>query len=181
MLSIKQFQKRIFYNFVKASFYPSAITCGLKVFYFLLLSTIYDVSFVRTPIGVIYNNFDNFVFVNTLSNVLTFATLFVGLCYLLFKAFFLHDIHISPRLSAFLYAQNLQKFVTSSLTLYVNLFSWLLFNYLMVFLILFQAILFYESYMTFFVTFFLTLFATVLVIVDLEKDHEILKVLKEYV
>ncbi len=180
-LNIKHIQKRVFYNFVKASFYPSAVTAGLKIFYLLAFSKIYEVSFLKTPAGIVYNDFDKFIFVNSASNILVFATLSLGLFYLLIKAFFLHDIHISPKLSAFLYVQNMQKLITTSVTLYTNLFAWLLFSYLMVFLILFQAILLYESYVVFLITLFITVFATILVVMDLEKDHEILKVLKEYV
>lgn len=180
-LNIKHIQKRVFYNFVKASFYPAAILAGLKIFYLFIFTKLYGVSFLKTPIGIVYNDFDKFIFVNTLSNILVFASLMLGLFYLIIKAFFLHDIHISPKLSAFLYTQNMQRFITSSIVLYTNLFAWLLFSYLMVFLILFQAILMYESFVVFFIVFFITVFATIFVVVDLEKDHEILKVLKEYV
>lgn len=180
-INIKHIQKRVFYNFVKASFYPSAVLAGLKIFYLLLFSKLYGVLFLETPIGIVYNDFDKFIFVNSISNILVFATLMLGLFYQIIKAFFLHDVHISPKLSAFLYAQNLERFITTSVTLYTNIFAWLLFSYLMVFLILFQAILRYENFIVFFVSLFFVIVATVVVIVDLEKDHEILKAFKKYV
>jgi hypothetical protein len=179
MLTVKTLKNQLFFKFVVFAFLPAVVLFFTKILSMLLFAGYYNISYLKTENGVVFANFQNFIFVNDLSNLITYTVMASFTIWMLIKAYFFHASHISPKFSSWLNVQNLEHLVMGSINLYLKSISWVVFTWFTTFMVLGHAIIGVGSFSVFYLTSAVSVALTVLLIVDIEKDHSIIKELKK--
>lgn len=178
MSALKSVQNKLFAKFVWYSLVPSLVLFSTKIVSMLILASAYSVGYQKTPQGIYFSNFENFIFINNVSNIITFFVMFSFCVVLLIKAYFFHTSHVTPKFSAWLNIQNLEHLMVGSIDLYLKSISWVFFLWLTVILMFGHAVIGIATFNYFFIAFFFAILTTVFLVVDLEHDHSIIKELK---
>lgn|GEM_PF-6594833 len=178
MSAFKSVQNKLFGKFVSYSLVPSFVLFTTKITSMLVLAKIYNIGYTKTAQGIYFSNFENFIFVNNVSNLITFIVMFSFCTLLLVKAYFFHTSHITPKFSAWLNIQNLEHLMVGSIDLYLKTISWFFFMWLTVVLMFGHAAIGIATFNYFVIAFIVALTASVFLIVDIERDHSIIKELK---
>lgn len=178
MSALTIFKNKLFGKFVWYSLVPSFVMFTTKISTMLILAKTYNIGYTKTPQGIYFSNFENFIFVNNVSNMITFLVMFSFCVVLLVKAYYFHTSHITPKFSAWLNVQNLEHLMVGSIDLYLKTISWVFFLWLTVILMFGHAVIGIATFNYFAVAFVVAIVTTVFLIVDIERDHSIVKELK---
>ena len=130
--------------------------------------------YYKIPIDITAAGFnlpaESYARVNSYSILIMILVLTVGLLYILFKSFVLHDSHISPSLTAKVFSLRLSAFIQNSFDLYSQGAIWLSYSYLLMLVTGLMA-LFNLTYVWIFVTsLVLTIFSTIMFVLDIENE-----------
>ncbi len=95
-----------------------------------MVSYFIGAKFIFSAKGFIFYNPDNYIKVNSYSTMAMIAVLGLGLLYILAKALYFHDTHISPKLTTKLFHYKMATLIQSSFELYSQGVIWLIYIYL---------------------------------------------------
>jgi hypothetical protein len=179
MPMFKSFTNKLFTKFVIYAFLPAIVMFFTKIVSMLLLSTFYDVRFEKTSSGFMFYDINQFLFVNNLSNIITYITMAGFTVWLLIKAYYFHQSHVSPKFSAWLNVQNLEHLLIGSVELYLKMVAWLFFLWMTTIIMFVHAVIGIAAINYSYVAFVSSTFLTVMFIVDIERDQSILRELKK--
>lgn len=168
---LPKLKNRIFFEFVTISFFPAILIFVSKVTLTFVLSYIFGISYKISDQGILYQNVEDYIYLNNITNILTFIILFSFSLWYLIKAYFLHESHISPKFSVWLAVQDLAHLVTGSMGIYLRVISYGFFNWLYTLIIAFYALSGMGSYYVLYVAASLTLVYTVCATLDIERDY----------
>jgi hypothetical protein len=120
-----------------------------------------------------YTSYQDYFKINSYSNAIMFATVALGVIYVLIKAHFLHQSHIDPIFQAKLSRARLSRTIASSFHLYHQAAVWLIFLWLVTALLVFEAIFKISSQMLAVFAGIFAINSTWFLIVDVEHEVEI--------
>lgn len=109
---------------------PAITLLCARVTSVILLSYFFGVGFAIDSTGFVFENQQDYLFVNSYSTLTMIAVLAVGIIYILIKAFIFHDTHISPHLTAKVFHYKVATLIQSSFELYSQGVIWLSYLYL---------------------------------------------------
>uniref|UniRef100_A0A7C5URN5 Uncharacterized protein n=1 Tax=candidate division CPR3 bacterium TaxID=2268181 RepID=A0A7C5URN5_UNCC3 len=122
---------KILVKLLDVAVFPAALIIAGKACGVMLMNVIYrlswDVESVTKAIVVphiVYPSYDQAIAVASYSNLIMYIVIFIGIAYIILKAFYLHDSHISPQLVLKLARVNLLKMVQTSFEVYHQAFVW---------------------------------------------------------
>jgi len=161
---------KILSKLLQEAFFPAfgIIVIKTLVSIFTLRSLNYNVD--------IYNLFNLQVkmedYINVNSQVILFTLIFVflGLLYSLSKSLFLHNSHISPKMSLSIFNMRIGFLIQDSFHLFSQTFIWLMFNFSVLFTILLLFILGLTPGYLLVLSFFFTVTGTYFFILDIEYE-----------
>ena len=168
---LPKIKNEIYYEFVVISFIPAVLILITKVISMFLLSYLFNIDYNVSSNGILYQNIDDFIYLNNISNLISFIVVFSVSFWYLIKAYFLHESHISPKFSIWLAVQDLSHLVSDSMGIYLRLLAYGFFVWVYVFIIGLWAIIGLGSFYVFYICAGLAIIYTVLATLDLERDY----------
>jgi len=163
----------IFNHFVRMSVMPSIVLVLTKTITMIFFSSLYNLTYTIGPSGILFNSFESFKMANDFSSAFTFLVAFSFTSWLVFKGYFLHQSHIKPSLSAWVYSQNLENLLVKNMDLFVKLAAWVIFMWIITILIINHYFLGLASDWVLYFSLIMSSVLTVLSIIDIEKEHAI--------
>ena len=109
---------------------PAILLLCTRLASVIVISYILGANFIFSARGFIFHNPDNYIKVNSFSTLSMVVVLSVGLIYILAKALYFHDTHISPKLTTKLFHHRVTTLIQSSFELYSQGVIWLIYLYL---------------------------------------------------
>ncbi len=154
---------------------PAILLLSTRLASVILLSYLSEIKFTVTTSGFVFENIEDYLYINSYSTLAMIVVLAVGLLYILLKAFIFHDTHITPRLTAKLFHYRLTTLIQNSFELYSQGVIWLVYLYLItiVAIILSGFSLIYSW--IFYVAVIISALSTVVLIFDVENETEIIR------
>ena len=138
----------------------------------VMLTYLYGIKFSVSASGFIFSNSQDYLFINSYSTLAMIVILGSGLLYILVKALYFHDTHISPRLTTKLFHHRLATLIQSSFELYSQGVIWLIYLYLISAVSIILAVFDYTYGWIPVVAVFLCGISTIVLIIDVEKELE---------
>lgn len=134
-----------------------------------------------TPTFVIVNRLPQFVYptsaqfhsANTLSNMLMFAFVTLGASVVVFRAHFLHESHISPKVSVRLSKFRISSWMADTFRLYHQGAVWLIFTWLTTVILVLQAYDGVSSPILAIIAFLTSLNLSWLFVIDMDKEIQL--------
>lgn len=120
--------------------------------------------------GFVFPSQEALIYVNSYSTFFMILVLTVGILYILMKALFFHDTHITPRLTAKLFNYRVSSFIQSSFELYSQGIIWLAYSVLVTSITAVFASMGYIYTWVFYVGLVMTVISIVILIIDIEHE-----------
>lgn len=164
---------RILVKLIDQAIVPAVLLVVTKIVSVALLSQHYglDVRF-SSPIGFVFGNAQDYLFINSYSTLAMICILAVGLIYILIKSLIFHNTHIHPGLTARLFSLRLSTFIQTSYDLYSQGVVWLSYLYLLVLVTGVMAYFGIVYVWVFWAALVLAIISTVLLVFDIEREME---------
>jgi len=137
-----------------------------------MLTYIFGIKFSATPKGFLFSSVQDYIFINSYSTLAMIAVLATGLIYILAKALYFHDTHISPGLTTKLFHHRLATLIQSSFELYSQGAIWLIYLYLISAVAIVLSVFDYIFPWIPVISVVLAGASTLLLIIDVEKELE---------
>jgi len=109
---------------------PAILLLCTRLASVIIVSYILGAKFIFSTKGFVFHNPDNYIAVNSFSTLAMVVVLGLGLTYILAKALYFHDTHISPKLTTKLFRHKMATLIQSSFELYSQGVIWLVYLYL---------------------------------------------------
>ncbi|MFC1755770.1 hypothetical protein ACFLZK_00035 [Patescibacteria group bacterium] len=109
---------------------PAILLLCTRLASVIVVSYILGAKFIFSAKGFIFHDPDNYIAVNSFSTLSMVVVLGLGLTYILVKALYFHDTHVSPKLTTKLFHHKLVTLIQSSFELYSQGVIWLTYLYL---------------------------------------------------
>lgn len=152
---------------------PAIILLCTRLIAVIVISYILGVKFSFDDRGFIFPSIESYIQVNSYSTFAMVLVIAAGLFYMLLKALFFHDTHITPNLTAKLFNYHLSSFIQSSFELYSQGVVWLGYSYLLTAM---AGVFSYYKLLfpwVFYVSMILSIFSTVILIFDVEEEIKV--------
>ncbi len=166
---------KILVRLIDQSITPAILLMAARIVSIILLSNSRGIPFNFDINGFTFSTTEDYVFLNSYSTLIMMGALVVGLIYVLLKAYVFHDSHISPRMTANLFAVRLSNLIQSSYDLYTQGSIWLSFMFFMVLSSGFMAAFGLLYFWVFYTSLALLLVMLVLFILDIENEIKLPK------
>lgn len=109
---------------------PAILLLCTRLASVILVSYFIGAKFTFSAKGFIFHDPNNYVKVNSYSTLAMVVILGLGLIYILAKALYFHDTHISPKLTTKLFHHKMTTLIQNSFELYSQGVIWLVYLYL---------------------------------------------------
>jgi hypothetical protein len=154
---------------------PAFLLLATRVVSVIAFAKYFDIRITLGQGGIFFNSPSDYLIVNSYSTLAVCLALTLGLVYIIFKSYVFHDTHITPALTAKLFASGMSSLVQNSRELYTQGAIWLSYSYLL--LITTGAFAFYGLvYAWVFATcLVVTVLSTILLIADIENEIKFTK------
>ncbi|MFC1622104.1 hypothetical protein ACFL13_01830 [Patescibacteria group bacterium] len=149
---------------------PAVILLCTRIVTIILLSYFFKISISISTSGFIFENPGDYILVNSYSLLAMVMLLSLGLLYVLIKAMFFHNTHITPFLTARLFSLKLSTFIQSSYEIYSQAFIWLMYIYLLTLLTWIFALFEHAHNYVFYISLLFSVVSTVFFIIDIEDE-----------
>ncbi|MCA9308403.1 MAG: hypothetical protein R3B92_02165 [Patescibacteria group bacterium] len=161
---------KILIKLVDQAIVPAIVLLASRVLSLVFISSYYRVPYTFDARGVSFASGTDFVLVNSYSVLFMIVVIAVGILFMLLKAYFLHDTHIAPHVTAKMYSLRLSAFIQSSFDLYSQGAIWLSYLYLMVFVSGILAFFGFIYAWIFIVAIVLGVISSVFLVIDVERE-----------
>lgn len=149
---------------------PAILLLCTRVTSVIIISYMLGIKFSFDSTGFVFPSLESYLKVNSYSTFSMILIIAVGLLYLLIKALFFHDTHISPSLTAKLFNYRLSSFIQSSFELYSQGVVWLSYSFLLTAVSGVFAYFGLVYNWVFYSGLVLSLISTVILIIDVETE-----------
>ncbi len=170
---------KILLKLVDQAIVPALVLFASRIISLFVFASIFDAEFTVGKYGIIFKNPAEYVQVNSYSLLSMVVILIIALLHNLLKAYYFHNTHITPSLTAKLFTMKLSSLIQSSMDLYSEGVIWLSYAYLMTGVTALMAMYSLAYGWVFYTSLILTLVSSVLFIVDVEKELVESKKIKE--
>lgn len=161
---------KILLKLVDQAIIPALVLFASRVISLFVFAAVFDAEFTVGKYGIIFANPSDYVEVNTYSLFVMVAVLVVALLHNLLKAYYFHNTHITPSLTAKLFTMKLSSLIQSSMDVYSEGIIWLSYAYLMTGVTGLMVMYRLAYDWVFVATLVLSLISTVLFVIDVEKE-----------
>lgn len=151
---------------------PAILLLCVRFVSVVLLTYFFSIRFTVSPKGFIFSNTQDYIFVNSYSTLSMVVILGAGLLYILIKALYFHDTHISPGLTTKLFHHRLATLIQSSFELYSQGVIWLIYLYLVSAVSIILAVFDYIYGWVPVLALILSGISSLVLIIDVEKELE---------
>jgi len=179
--------KNISLQMVKAAIYPAGMLASSKILGIIIANKLFGYTLYITnnsgrcfSVQFRYDTILQVENVSTLSNALMLFTIFIGVFYYLIKAYFFHDTHQSPKLIVKLTSINLLDIFSDTMTIFVNLFVWILYIWIVTGLITYSYLNGTNSVHILIVSIAISLIASFLALWDVQREIDENNLSKRY-
>jgi len=161
---------KILVRLIDQSITPAIMLMAARIVSIILLSKAQGIPFNFDISGFTFSSAQDYIYLNSYSTIIMMGTLVLGLAYVLLKAYIFHDSHITPRVTANVFAMRLSNLIQSSYDLYTQGSIWLSFMFFMVLASGFMAAFGLLYFWVFYISLALLLIMLVLFILDIENE-----------
>jgi len=151
---------------------PAMLLLCVRFVSMVLLTYLFGIKFAISSGGFTFSSKEDILFINSYSTLAMIVILGTGLLYILIKALYFHDTHISPQLTTKVFHHRLSTLIQSSFELYSQGVIWLIYLYLISTISLILAVFDYVHFWIPVVGFIFSGVATLVLIMDVEKELE---------
>lgn len=162
---------RILIKLVDEAIFPAILLLATRIISMFMVSKYLGINFEMKGNGILFINMGDYVKVNSYSTLFMLIALILGLILIILKSFVFHDSHISPGFSAKLYALKISSLIQTSLDIYSQGTIWLSYLYLLLAVSSVMTLFGMLYSWVLFTALVATVLATALFIMDVE--HEI--------
>lgn len=161
---------KLLVKLIDEAIFPAVMLVVVRILSIIVVSRYFDIPVELTSEGFLYNSERTYALVNTYSLFLMALFLFLGLLYILVKAWFLHESHVTPKMTAQVYHYRAQNLIQGSFDLYTQGTIWL--SYSVLITLVTGIFAFYglaQIWVSYF-SFALTVLAGYFLLVDVEQE-----------
>ena len=169
---------KILIKLIDQAILPALVIFVSRILSLFLFASWFDISLTVSRAGIVFNSPRDYVLVNSYSLMFMSGVLCIAILHNLIKAYFFHDTHITPKLTAKLFSMKLSSFIQSSMQLYSEGVIWLLYSLLLTIIAGIMAFFGLCLYWVFFASLLLTIVSGFLLLLDVEKELIVDKKLK---
>jgi hypothetical protein len=156
---------------------PAFMLLGIKILAVLVIVYMYQIPWEFSPVSVfptiLFEDINATMFVSTYSTLAMYLFAILGLIWVLLRAYYLHDTHISPRTVLQLLSMNASWLISASHDLYHKGLVWLSYVWLITGLIGIHTILGLNALWLLVVGIIVSTLVTWLFIADVEREIRI--------
>lgn len=159
---------------------PAVVLLAVKVVSVVAISSFLKINFAVHRNGFVFSSKADYILVNSYSTLAMITVIAVGVLFVLIKAFYFHDSHISPLLTSRVFNLRLSTLIQNSFELYSQGTVWL--SYLLLITIvsgILMAMGLIYSWI-FYTGLIISVVGIVMLIVDIENEMEIRSGKAEY-
>jgi hypothetical protein len=161
---------KILLKLVDQAIVPALVLFATRIISLFVFASIFNAEFSVNKYGVTFVNPGDYIKVNSYSLLTMVVVLVVALLHNLLKAYYFHNTHITPSLTAKLFTMKLSSLIQSSMDLYSEGVIWLSYAYLMTGVTGLMAMYNFSYVWVFYTSIVFSLLSTVLFVVDIEKE-----------
>ena len=170
---------KVLLKLVDQAIAPALVLFASRVISLFVFASIFDAQFTVDSLGMVFTNPADYIKVNSYSLLSMVVIFIIALLHNLLKAYYFHNTHITPSLTAKLFTMKLSSLIHSSMDLYSEGVIWLSYAYLLTGVSALMSIYNLAYDWVFYVSLVFTLLATVLFVLDIEKELVESKKIKE--
>jgi hypothetical protein len=169
---------KILIKLIDQAILPALVIFASRILSLFLFAGLFDITLTVDRSGIVFQSPRDYVLINSYSIMFMSAVLCIAILHNLIKAYYFHDTHITPKLTARLFSMKLSSFIQSSMQLYSEGVIWLSYSFLLTLVAGLMAFFGLCFYWVFFASLLLTVVSTVLFLLDIEKELVVEKKLK---
>lgn len=151
---------------------PAILLLCTRFISVVMLTYLFGIKFSTSPKGFTFSSVQDYLFINSYSTLAMVIILGVGLLYILIKALYFHNTHISPSLTTKLFHHRLATLIQSSFELYSQGVIWLIYLYLIGAVSVILAVFDYIYNWVSVAALIMAGISTLILIIDVEKELE---------
>ena len=152
---------------------PALILAGAKVLGVLFVNSLFNLNWSISSWQIIYSSRDDFIMANSYSSLIMYSVIVAGLIYVIIKAFYFHDSHVSPKVSAFLHLHRKDFIIQTTLGIYSKAIIWLSYTWLTTVILAIQFVFGLVFPWVLYLCAFVSIVATLLLLIDIEREFYI--------
>ncbi|MBD3365959.1 hypothetical protein GF360_01295 [candidate division WWE3 bacterium] len=166
---------KILIKLIDEAIVPAILLLTVRLVSVILISQYLEIPYSISNSGFVFNSPEDYLKINSYSLIAMLAALVLGLGITLVKSLFLHDSHITPKLTAKVFSLKMSSFIQNSFEIYSQGAIWVSYLYLLLLVAGIMAIFSLVYSWVFYVNLAVGIIASVLFIVDVEKEIDISK------
>lgn len=164
------FVSKTLLKLIDRSLLPAVIIVSSKLISLVWFARVFGLEYDFTGSSLIFSNKDVFTKVNSYSSVVVLGVVFLGLTWVIVRSHFLHETHISPRMTLRLVSADLIGLIGASFDVYQQMVVWLSYGWLATLFLVFEAYIGTVFTWIPLVAFIMVSNATWLAVVDVERE-----------
>lgn len=166
---------KILLKLIDQTIVPAVLVVVSRIVSLILVSSYFDIEFFITKDGIVFENTQSYITVNTYSMFIITILISLGMGIVLIKSALFHHEHIKPSMSAKLFSLKMHSLIKNSFEIYTQATIWI--SYLWLLTITNGIMYYYEmiELWAFYTNVIFTIILTVLLVIDLEKKVKISK------
>lgn len=149
---------------------PALVMLSTRVVSIILVSNYYDIPFTVNESGFSFGTLENYVLVNSLSLLAMQGVIVLGVILVLIKAYFFHESHITPSMTARLFSLRLSSFIQASFDVYSQGAIWMSYAYLLMLVMGLMGLFGLVYWWVFIASVLLVVMGTVFLVLDIEEE-----------
>lgn len=161
---------KILIKLIDRSLFPAIAIAASKIISLLLLARYLNLEYQLLGSSISFSNQEDLLKANSYSSLAVLAIIFLGIVWVISRASFFHDTHISPSLSLRLVSADLAELVGASSAIYQQMVVWLSYGWAITIFLVFQSYLGLVYSWLPLLALFVVSNATWLAVVDIERE-----------
>jgi hypothetical protein len=166
---------KILIKLIDQAILPALVIFASRILSLFLFAGLFDVILRVDRSGIVFQSPRDYVLINSYSIMFMSSVLAIAIIHNLIKAYYFHDTHITPRLTARLFSMKLSSFIQSSMQLYSEGVIWISYSLLLTLVAGLMAFFGLCFYWVFFSSLLLTVISMTLFLLDIEKELVVAK------
>lgn len=166
---------KILLKLIDQAIVPAILVVASRIVSLVLISNYLNIEFFITKNGIIFENTQDYITVNTYSMFIITVLISFGMGIVLLKSALFHHEHIKPHMSAKLFSLKMHSLIKNSFEIYTQATIWI--SYLWLLTITNGIMYYYEmvELWSFYTNIVFTIVLTVFLVIDLEKKIKVSK------
>lgn len=165
---------KILIKLIDEAILPAVLIVTVKIISAILIVAYLQISFSLTFLNGLPKlslaSPQNILLINNLSNLFLLCFLTLVISVILLRAHFLHNTHISPKLTIKILTLNMSSLITNSFNVFTQSFVWLAFLWLTTFTILSSVVFGETGFLIATLSLLISLLLSLALVLDLERE-----------